>query len=129
MRFSHVAVSYLLIGAIVIGSGVVPPSEAGLLDEFVEIETNGDGGLADVESDTDEEELTGAVGPVRNALDTIAGGAILAVWSFVSSLIGYVAWPITITRAIDAPQTVVLLSSVMVASFVFGTLRIIRASL
>ena len=128
MRFSHVAVSYLLIGAIVISSGVVPPSEAGLLDEFVDIEAN-DGELADVESDTDEEELTGAVGPVRNALDTIAGGAILAVWSFVSSLIGYVAWPITLTRYVNAPQSVVLLSSVLVASFVFGSLRIIRASL
>jgi len=128
MRFSHVAVSYLLIGAIVISSGVVPPSEAGLLDEFVDIEAD-DGELADVESDTDEEELTGAVGPVRNALDTIAGGGILAVWSFVSSLIGYVAWPITLTRYVDAPQSVVLLSSVLVASFVFGTLRIIRASL
>lgn len=126
MRFSHVAVSYLLIGAIVIGSGVVPPSEAGLLDEFVEIESQ-DGELESVQSDTNEEELTGAVGPVRNALDTIAGGAILAVWSFVSSLIGYVAWPITVTLAINAPQSVVLVSSVMVASFVFGTLRIIRA--
>lgn len=128
MRFSHVAVSYLLIGAIVIGSGVVPPSEAGLLDEFVEIEST-DGQIEEVQSSTNEEELTGAVGPVRNALDTIAGGAILAVWSFVSSLIGYVAWPITITRAINAPQSVVLLSSVMVASFVFGTLRIIRQSI
>jgi len=128
MRFSHVAVSYLLIGAIVISSGVVPPSEAGLLDEFVEIEAD-DGELSNVESDTDEKELTGAVGPVRNALDTIAGGAILAVWSFVSSLIGYVAWPITLTRYVDAPQSVVLLSSVLVASFVFGSLRIIRASL
>lgn len=128
MRFSHVAVSYLLIGAIVIGSGVVPPSEAGLLNEFVEIDAQ-DGELENVQSDTNEEELTGAVGPVRNALDTIAGGAILAVWSFVSSLIGYVAWPITVTRAINAPQSVVLVSSVMVASFVFGTLRIIRASL
>jgi len=128
MRFSHVAVSYLLIGAIVISSGVVPPSEAGLLDEFVDIEAD-DGELSSVESNTDEEELTGAVGPVRNALDTIAGGAILAVWSFVSSLIGYVAWPITLTRYVDAPQSVVLLSSVLVASFVFGSLRIIRASL
>ena len=128
MRFSHVAVSYLLIGAIVISSGVVPPSEAGLLDEFVEVESE-DGELTEVRSNTDQEELTGAVGPVRNALDTIAGGAILAVWSFVSSLIGYVAWPITVTRAINAPQSIVLMSSVMVASFVFGTLRIIRASL
>jgi hypothetical protein len=133
MRFSHVAVVYFMMGILVLSSGVIPPQSQG-----------GPGiGLAGVFVDTDggnvtanEEEVVGGegmldnlAGPIKNALDTVAGGSMLAVWGAISKLLGYYAWPIVVTNHIGAPDFVIMMAGLLVLSFTFGGLRVFRASI
>lgn len=129
MRFSHVAVAYFLMGAVMFGGGAIPYDDVGLTQVFVQEE--GDGDLEANESAVggDGGLLSNLIGPIRNALGTIAGGSLLAVWGALDSLLGYYAWPVTVLQYNDAPMEAVLLSGVLVASFTFGILRVFRASL
>jgi len=137
MRFSHIAVIYFLMGVIVFGSGAVPPGQMGV-DEQLGIATmfiDVDG--ADVTANetsvggTEEQNgmLDNLIGPVKNALNTITGGALLAVWGPISKLTGFYAWPVTVANSIGAPLFVKMLSGVLVASFSFGVFRVFRASI
>jgi len=133
MRFSHIVVIYFLMGAIVFGSGVVPLSNFNENPASVFIDVGGHGVSANETavggSDTQTGMLDNLIGPVKNALNTITGGALLAVWGPISKLTGFYAWPIVVTEAIGAPRIVKMLSGVLVASFTFGVLRVFRASI
>lgn len=129
MRFSHIATIYFMMGVIVVGAGVVPVSQIGIGSVFLdtggddvsvgdEVDDGGDGGLLD-----------NLIGPVKNALDTISGGALLAVWGAVSKMTGFVAWPVVTAGYLGAPDIVTMLMGVLLASFVFGTLRVFRSSI
>lgn len=133
MRFSHVALVYFVMGVMVISSGVVPPASAGgpgigLAGVFVD---TGDGVSANESAIGGQGGgmLDDLAGPIENALDTVAGGSLLAVWGALSRLLGYYAWPVVVTSYIGAPDFVVMLSGALVAAFTFGGLRVFRASL
>jgi len=131
MRFSHVAVVYFMMGIIVVGTGAVPYAELGIAEVFIDVQGqdvavndtsitgNGDGGGM----------ITNLIGPVKNALNTITGGALLAIWGPISKMSGAYAWPLVTANHLGAPQIVVMFSGVLVASFTFGVLRVFRASI
>lgn len=131
MRFSHIAIVYFLMGVIVVGSGAVPMGQLGIANVFIDVdgadvstnETSVGGGNAQ------EGMLDNLIGPVKNTLNTITGGALLAVWGPLSKLTGFVAWPVATANYIGAPRFVKMLSGVLVASFTFGMLRVFRASI
>jgi hypothetical protein len=131
MRFSHVAVIYFLMGAIVVGANVVPVTQLGVASVFVD--TDGQDVAANETSvggdGSQNGMLDNLIGPVKNALNTITGGALLAVWGPISLLTGFYAWPVVTTTYIGAPFIVQMLSGVFVASFTFGVLRVFRASI
>jgi hypothetical protein len=129
MRFSHVATVYFIMGAVVVAAGVVPVSQLGLAGVFVD--TDGQDVAANETSVGGDGDgmLDNLIGPVKNALNTITGGALLAVWGPISLLTGFYAWPVVTTTYIGAPFIVQMLSGVFVASFTFGVLRVFRASI
>ncbi|WP_136602220.1 PDDEXK family nuclease [Salinigranum halophilum] len=131
MRFSHVAIVYFMMGVVVVGAGVVPASQIGIADVFVDT----DGQDVQVNStavggaEGTDGMLDNLIGPVRSALNTISGGALMAVWGPLSTLMGFIAWPVTTMSHLGAPFIVQALASVFVAAFSFGVLRVFRASI
>jgi hypothetical protein len=131
MRFSHIAVIYFMMGVVVVGTGAVPYAELGIGEVFIDVQGqdvsvddesivgSGDGGGM----------ITNLIGPVANALNTITGGALMAVWGPISTMSGAYAWPLVTANHLDAPRIVVMFSGVLVASFTFGILRVFRASI
>ena len=131
MRFSHVVVVYFMLGVIVVGANVVPFAHLGIATVFINVQ--GDDVAANTTSvggsSGQDGMLDDLIGPVKNALNTITGGALLAVWGPISTLTGFYAWPVVTTSYIGAPPIVKMLSGVLVASFTFGVLRVFRASI
>lgn len=122
------ATIYFIMGVVVVSAGVVPLSQIGIASVFVD--TQGGGVTAENENiaGSGDGMLDNLIGPVKNALNTIAGGALLAVWGPISKLTGFYAWPVVTANYIGAPRTVTLASGALVASFTFGVLRVFRAS-
>jgi len=132
-KFGQIVVIYFLMGVIVWGGGVVDFTETGLVGSFVEInETSGEVGVNDTSIVAPGEDNSGILesllGPVKEALNTIAGGGIISAFQALDRFLGFFAWPVTTTKAINAPREAVALSGVLVVSFVFGAIRIIRSS-
>jgi hypothetical protein len=129
-RFSQVATIYFVMGIVMVGSGVLPFAEVGIASIFIEEDQGGVAvdrdSVGGTEGDTGL--LGNLIGPVKNALNTIAGGALIAIWAPVSKLAGFYAWPLTTASAIGAPWIVQAFSGVLVGSFTFGLFRTIRAS-
>jgi hypothetical protein len=130
-RFSKIATVYVIMGVVAVGTGVLPPEHLGIASVFLDTgaqgvtvnstAVGGRGGTGGM--------LDNLIGPVRNALDTITGGALLAVWGPVSRLVGFYAWPVTAANHMGAPDFVVMLAGVLVASFTFGVLAVFRRSI
>lgn len=133
MRFSHIVVVYFLMGVIVMGTGVAKVDNFNQNPASVFIDVEGDdvavNDTAVGGADEQQGMLDNLIGPVKNALNTITGGALLAVWGPISKLTGFYAWPVVTAQAIGAPPIVKMLSGVLVASFTFGVLRVFRASI
>jgi hypothetical protein len=131
MRFSHIAVVYFLMGVIVVGANVVPLAHLGIATVFIDVQDDDVTANETSVAGSDEQSgmLDNLIGPVKNALNTITGGALLAVWGPISKLTGFYAWPVVTTDYIGAPRIVRMLSGVLVASFTFGVLRVFRASI
>lgn len=128
-RFSHVALVYMAMAVAVFSAGVVPFSQAGVATVFLD-----DGGAsANAEAvgggKSTDGMLDNLVGPVRNALNTVTGGAILAVWGAVSRLLGLYAWPLVTASYVGAPDVVVAVCGLLVAAFTLGGLRVLRSSI
>ena len=131
MRLSKIAVIYFMMGTIVVGAGVVPPDQIGIAQMFVDVSDSGvtmnqtsvggDGGGDGM--------LDNLIGPIVNSMNTITGGALLAVWGPIGAMIGFAAWPVMVANYINAPREVILVLSVLVASFTFGVLRVFRDSI
>lgn len=133
-KFGQIVVIYFMMGVIVWGGGVVDFSQTGLVGSFVEVnESTGDVGANNTSIVAPGEEdnsgiLENLLGPVKEALDTVAGGGVISAFQAVDRFLGFFAWPVTTTKAINAPREAVALSGVLVVSFVFGAIRIIRSS-
>lgn len=133
-QFGHIVVIYFLMGVIIWGGGVVDFTQTGLVGTFVEfdetsgeVEANESSIVAPGEQDNSGI-LENLLGPVKEALDTVAGGGVISAFQAIDRFLGFFAWPITTTKAIGAPQEAVALSGVLVVSFVFGAIRIIRST-
>lgn len=130
MRFSHVAIVYLILGISVVATGVMPLGEVDIVTVFASADGTGDidANASSIEG-KDGLDINGLISPVANALNTISGGALLAVWGPISTITGLYAWPLVLTGHIGAPMLVQLAAVALVASFTFGLLRIFRASI
>ena len=131
MRLSKIAIIYFLMGAIVVGAGVVPSDQIGIVEVFVDVD---DGSVAANETNIGGDGSNGGmldnlIGPVKNAMNTITGGALLAVWGPISMVIGFAAWPVTTANYMGAPWEVTMIIGVLMASFTFGVLRVFRSSI
>lgn len=132
MRFSRIALIYFIMGVVVVGTNILPPGQMGLALVFMDVDE--EEGVTTNKSmigggDDTDGMLDNLIGPVRNALNTITGGALLAVWGPISTLTGFYAWPIMAARHLEAPDIVVMLAGSLTAAFTFGVLRVFRASI
>ncbi|WP_225334246.1 hypothetical protein [Halomicrobium urmianum] len=124
MRFSHVILTYFVIGAIMWGGGAIMWDSAGVGGFIIDDPTTG--GVDANESTADDLENMG--GPIQQSLQQL-GGPLLAVWNFIVKLIGYVFWPITVLQSANAPPRVtVLLGGSFSMAFIGATVRLIRGS-
>ena len=131
MRLSHISVAYFLMGTIVVASGVLPVAQMGIGTLFVDVGDQGvtANGTSVGGQGGQDGLLDNLIGPVKNALNTISGGSLLAVWGAVSKVAGFYAWPVVATNAIGAPWQAVMISGVMVMTYTFAILRVLRASI
>lgn len=121
---------YVFVGLTMVGAGVIPFSQVGMASVWIEnpddphaddssvLGPEGEGGL-----------LNNLIGPVRSALNTIAGGTVLAAWGAIDTFLGFYAWPVTVARYLNAPTEVILMAFTFVVAFTFGTFRVIKASI
>jgi hypothetical protein len=127
MRFSKIILAYFVMGSVMWGAGVIAWEDAGIGSTVIEqedgeIEAND--GEGSIQSD-----LLGLGGPISSAVNTVAGGALLAVWQLISGLIGFIFWPVTVLMLVNAPSSIVVTAGgSLVMIFVGGTLRIVRGS-
>lgn len=129
MRLSHIAVIYFLMGAVVLGSGVVPADRVGLAEQFIDVED--DGSVTHDEENVSSEDtgmIHNLIGSVQNTLSAFVP-QLLAVWGPVSKIAGFVAWPVTVANYINAPTPIVLTMGVLSMSMVFGVLKVFRGSI
>lgn len=104
VRFSQVVMAYFFIGALMWGGGVIDWEQAGVGNLIIQPQ---EGGAAKVNTDTGED-LQGMGGPIKEAVSSVSGGALLAIWNIVVKIIGYLFWPITALQSVDAPSRVVV---------------------
>jgi len=125
MRFSSIALIYFMMGIMVVATNVVPIDQIGIAGVF--LDTSGDTISANASaiggSGSNNGILDNMIAPVLNS---VTGGALIAVMNAVNIFIGFYAWPIQTTLAIGAPDIVVYVSGALTASFSFGLIRIIR---
>lgn len=127
MRLGSMVMTYFLIGALVLAGGVVPPAETGLVQQFI------DTGDHSVNEDQVSAEgggfLSNLVTPVENALNTVAGGGLIAVLNKIDAFLGYIAWPYTLLNYWNAPwQLTYLIAGPLSVGFTIGGLRVLRSS-
>ena len=123
MRLSSIIMTYLVIGAVMWGGGVIAFDDAGVATYLID---EPDGELN--ENVTDRIESTG--GPIQQAAATVGGGGLLAVWNLLTALFGFFFWPITTLMTLNAPPAAtVLLGGTLSLGFLLGIIRIIATSI
>lgn len=128
MRFSKIILAYFIMGSVMWGAGIIAWSDAGIGSTVIE-QDDGEVEANDSGEDSIQNDLLGLGGPISAALNTVPGGALLAVWQFITGLIGFIFWPVTVLILVDAPKTIVTTAGgSLVMIFVGGTLRIVRGS-
>ncbi|QLD84607.1 hypothetical protein HWV23_02690 [Natronomonas halophila] len=125
MRFSNVIMAYFVIGAVMWGGGAIAWTDAGVAELFVD---NPDGDEASANSETAQalEEISG---PIKQAASTIGGAGLLAVLGLLTSLFGYLFWPLTTLIGLGAPLEISLLfGGSLTCAFYVSLIRVIRGS-
>lgn len=123
-RFGSVVLTYFIIGVVLFGGGVVGPDNTGLVAEVVDI----DNGEVEANQSTGEG-LQNLGGPIEQAVASVGGGGLLAVWIFIKGLLGAIFWPIGVLSANNAPPVVTaLLGGGLSMAFLVATLLLIRGS-
>lgn len=127
MRLGAMVMAYFMIGALLFGGGAIPAEETGLVGTFVDFDNEG---VNEEEVGTDEGGLlSNLVGPVENALNTVAGGGLIAVLNKIDAFLGFVAWPWTVMSYWNAPFIVrMLVAGPLTVAFTVGGLRVLRSS-
>jgi len=120
VRLGQVAITYFVIGVVMYGSGIIGWEDAGIASYF--FSTPG-AGTVDAGVVADLEEMGGAIG----AVGTAVVGPILAIWGFITGILGFVAWPVGVLAGRGAPDAVVMLmGGTLVAAFVFGVIDTVK---
>jgi len=125
MRFGPVVMTYFIIGAVMWGGGALAFQQAGVVG--VVFDDVGAGGV-DINSSTSEQiQRTG--GPIQEAVSSVGGAGLLAIYNIAAGFIGYIFWPITALAANDAPpRAIVLLGGIFTMMFIVGFIRLIASS-
>lgn len=123
VRFAEIVLVYFIVGAVLWTGGALDYEQNGLVGEFVEPT-----GQGDVATNNDTvQQLEQAGGPIRQALSTVGGGALLAVYDIVAGILSVVYWPVTALVVMSAPVHItVAVGGGMSVAFVMGFVRLIR---
>lgn len=122
------------MGVTVWGAGVVDFTQEGVGLVTVFLDEDDDGLVANetnIVNENGQEDsgmLDNLIGPVKEALQTVAGGTVIAAFGAIDKLLGFYAWPVTTAKTINAPREIIALSGAMVVSFTFGVIRVFKAS-
>lgn len=123
MRSSSIVMSYLIIGVVVFGGGVIQWGDAGVVTYFAAA----DGGTF-APAGTALSQLETAGG----SLETVVGlavGMVLVVWNLLINLLAFFHWPIIALNDMNAPPlAVLLLGGGYVGAFYMSVLRTLRLS-
>lgn len=120
-RFTDVIVTYFVAGIVMWGAGFIEFEQGGLITFFLSLASGNVGGDASVKAN-----LTDMGGPIGNIVNTLGGG-LLAVWQFVSNLITFTFWPVSVLQTVGAPTVLVaLMGGTLSVVFVGGFVRVIR---
>jgi hypothetical protein len=123
MRFGSIVMTYFVIGAVLWGGGVIAWTDAGVGTALVD-----DPETAEVNEETGRQ-LEDVGGPINELADTVTGGGLLAVWSFVRNLISFLFWPIVTLHSVGAPaEATVLLGGGLTTAFYTSIIRIFKDS-
>lgn len=124
MRFQNLILAYFLVGAMMWGGGAIQWDDTGVATLIVSVD-NGD---VDAQEDTkDDAEKMG--GPIQEGLQSVGGGALLAVWNFVVKFLGFLFWPVLATQTIGSPtRVVVLVGGGLTTAFLGAIIRLVRTS-
>ena len=123
MRFTHVIMAYFMIGVVLWGGGVLSwggVGVAGVLIDNPDEEDLGEDSIEDIES---------TWGPVAQLADTVTGGGLVAAVEFISGLVSFLFWPITVLIGVGAPTEVwVFLGGGLPFAFYASIIRILRGT-
>lgn len=123
VRFGQVVVMYFVIGAVLWGGGIVGWDNAGVGTVFISDPATG------AVNESVASQVTNADTPLRNALNAIGGGAILALWDVIQELLALLFWPVQTLDAVGAPPRItVLVGGTNVVAFFAGLLLFIKGS-
>lgn len=124
MRLTTILVTYLIVGAVMFGGGVLAWDDAGVAGYLIEDPETGEVN-EDVSSD-----LESARGPIQEAAGAVGGGGLLAVWTFLSNLFSFLYWPISTLNALGAPPAVTaILGGPLSLGFTLGMIRLVASSI
>lgn len=123
MRLSSVLMVYFLMGAVMYGGGMVGFGKAGVTELVISDVTGGQ--VHTNQNTSSRAEHLG--GPIEQAVNTIAGGGLLAAWKFLSGVINFMFWPISALVYVDAPsRVVVLVGGAFSFAFLIGLVTVFR---
>lgn len=112
MRLQNIILAYFLIGATMWAGGAIGWDEAGIGQEFADVA----GADVDV-NESQAEDLDNSGGVLQEVTESLVGG-LAAGFGLLSTIIGYLFWPITVLTKVSAPvEAVVLLGGVPTVSF------------
>lgn len=120
-RLSDMLITYFTVGAVMWATGFIEWSQHGLLGFFLDLSGGDVSGSPGITAD-----LTDMGGPIGNVVNTLGGG-LLAAWQFISNVIQFVFWPVSVLRGVSAPiEAQVILGGILAVAFVaafFGAVR------
>jgi peptidoglycan/LPS O-acetylase OafA/YrhL len=126
MRFSRIVMAYVVIGSVMWAGGALAWEDVGMASVF--ISQPGTDGPTEV-NDATGDQLEGLGGPIQQAVQSVGGSPIVAVWNLAAKFIGFLFWPIVILAGANAPATVtVVLGGGMTAAFFGSIFRLLRTS-
>lgn len=120
MRLSSILMTYMIVGAVMWGGGVIAYNDTGVATYLI------DNPQTNQLNENVTEDIENSGGPIKQAANSIGGGGLLAVWNLLSALLGFFFWPITVLMALNAPpQATVLIGGSLSLGFLLGIIRII----
>lgn len=123
VRFGNVILAYFVLGAVMWGGGAIAWSESGVGTLFIDDPQTGE------TNDETAGQLSESGGPIQQAVTSVGGGAVIAVYNLLVRFFGYLFWPITTLSGLNAPPSVVvLLGGTPTVAFFGAIIQIIRGS-